>query len=94
MAGVSFERHRSWYERAAILLALCAACAAMLASFETLWFFFTDPFPDAWREFAWCFLRALVAVAALFCTLMLGTRWLPQRRALRWPAAARLAGDF
>ena len=88
MADVPFQRHRSWFENIAILLALCAACAVMLASFESLWFFFTDPFPDAWREFAWCFLRAFVAVAALLSTLALATRWLPQRRALRWPALA------
>jgi sensor histidine kinase YesM len=69
-------------------LALCAAFALMLASFESLWFFFTDPFADAWREFAWCLLRAFVAVAALLSTLVLATRWLPQRRVLRWPALA------
>jgi len=50
--------------------------------------FFTDAFADAWREFAWCFLRALVAVAALLSTMALGTSRLPRRRALRWPALA------
>ena len=88
MASVPFQRHRSWFENIAILLALCAAFALMLASFESLWFFFTDPFADAWREFAWCFVRALVAVAALLSTLALAARWLPRRRVLRWPALA------
>ena len=74
MASVPFQRHRSWYEILAVLLALCTAFAVMLASFESLWFFFTDPFPDAWREFAWCFVRAFVAVAALLSTLALATR--------------------
>ena len=86
MAGVPFQRHRSWFENVAVWLAACAACALMLASFESLWFFFTDPFWDAWGEFAWCFLRALVAVAALFFVLAFGTRILPERRTLRWPA--------
>ena len=88
MVSVPFQRHRSWYENLAILLALCTAFAVMLASFETVWFFFSEPFSDAWREFAWCFLRAFVAVAALLSTLALATRWLPERRALRWPALA------
>lgn len=88
MAGVPFQRHRSWFENVAIWLMASAACALMLASFESLWFFFTDSFSDAWRDFAWCFLRALVAVAALFLALGLGTAWLPERRALRWPALA------
>ena len=88
MASVPFQRHRSWFENVAIVLALCAASASMLASFESLWFFFTDPLPDAWREFVWCFMRAFVAVAALLSALGLGTRWLPQRRALRWPGLA------
>jgi len=88
MASVPFQRHRSWYEILAVLLALCTAFAVMLASFESLWFFFTDPFPDAWREFAWCFVRAFVAVAALLSTLALATRRLPERRTLRWPALA------
>jgi len=88
MASVPFQRHHAWFENVAILLALCAASASMLASFESLWFFFTDPFADAWREFVWCFMRAFVAVAALLSALGLGTRWLPQRRALRWPALA------
>ncbi|SEB08530.1 Sensor histidine kinase YesM [Variovorax sp. YR216] len=88
MAGVPFQRHRAWFESAGIWLTACAACALMLASFESLWFFFTDSFSDAWREFAWCFLRALVAVAALFFVLAVGTAWLPERRALRWPALA------
>ena len=55
---------------------------------ETLWFFFTDPFPDAWRNFAWCWERAFVAVAALLATLMLLTRWLPRRLSLRWAGLA------
>jgi len=88
MASVPFQRHRSWFENIAIVLALCVAWALMLASFESLWFFFTDPFADAWREFAWCFVRAFVAVAALLATLALASRWLPPRRALRWPALA------
>src|SRR4051794_29810840 len=88
MVGAPFQRHRSWFENVAIWLTACVACALMLASFESLWFFFTDSFSDAWREFAWCFLRALVAVAALFSALGLGTTCLPERRALRWPALA------
>ncbi|MES2100843.1 MAG: histidine kinase [Pseudomonadota bacterium] len=88
MVSVPFQRHRSRFENIAILLALCTALAVMLASFESLWFFFTDAFLDAWREFVWCFARAFVAVAAVLSTLALATRWLPQRRALRWPALA------
>jgi sensor histidine kinase YesM len=88
MTSVPFQRHRSWFESAAILLALCATFAVMLALFETVFFFFTDPFPDAWSEFAWCFLRAFVAVVALLATLVLATRVLPERRLLRWPALA------
>jgi sensor histidine kinase YesM len=88
MVSVSFRRHRSWFENIAILLALSAAFALMLASFESLWFFFTDPFPEAWLGFVWCCERAFAAVAALLSTLALATRWLPQRRALRWPALA------
>jgi signal transduction histidine kinase len=88
MAHVPFQRHRSRFENAAILLALCGAFAVMLASFETLWFFFMAPVSVAWREFAWCFLRALAGVMALLATLALATRFLPQRRVLRWPALA------
>jgi signal transduction histidine kinase len=88
MAAVPFERHRSWFENFAIQLSLGALCAVMLALFESLWFFFTDPFADAWREFAWCFVRAFVAVAALLSGLGLSAPWLPQRRALRLPALA------
>ena len=32
---------------------------------QSIWFFFIAPFADAWREFAWCFMRALAAVSAL-----------------------------
>ncbi|WP_218508250.1 sensor histidine kinase [Variovorax sp. dw_308] len=88
MAGVPFQRHRSWFENVAIWLTAGVACALMLASFESLWLFFLESFSDAWPEFAWCFLRALVAVAALLLVLRLGTAWLPERRALRWPALA------
>src|ERR1035441_10156128 len=56
----------------------------MLVLVETMWFFFTDPFPEAWRGFVWCWERAFVAVAALLATLALFTHWLPQRRSLRW----------
>jgi len=56
----------------------------MLALVETMWFFFTDPFPDAWRGFVWCWQRAFAAVAALLATLALFTRWVPERGSLRW----------
>jgi signal transduction histidine kinase len=85
MASLPFQRHRSWPETLAILLALCAALAAMLALFETVWFFFTDDFLDAWLDFVWCWLRAFLAVVVLLATLALFTRWLPQRQSLRWP---------
>lgn len=88
MLSVPFQRHRSWFENMSIMLGLCTASACMLASFESLWFFFTDPVADAAREFAWCYLRAFAAVAALLSSLVLGTRFLPQRRLLRWPVLA------
>lgn len=71
-----------------MLLGLCAAVALMLASFESLWLFFLEPFAEAWPDFVWCLLRAFVAVAALLTTLTVASRWLPQRRGLRWPALA------
>ena len=83
-----FRRHRSGFESFLILLTFCAVSALTLALVETLWFFFTDPFPDAWRGFAWCWERAFVAVAALLATLTLLTRWLPQRLSLRWAGLA------
>src|SRR5215212_6211366 len=88
MVSVPFQRHRAWFENLALLLALCIVIAAALASFESLWFFFLEPFADAWLEFAWCLVRAFVAVAALVATLSLGSRLLPQRRVARWIALA------
>ena len=88
MASVPFQRHRSLLDQVAILLSLSIALALMLASFESLWFFFTDPFDMAWQGFVWCMERAFVAVAALLSTLTLAMRWLPERRVLRWPALA------
>ena len=88
MASIPFRRHRSSFENIAILLSVSAALALMLASFESLWFFFTDPFPEAWQGFVWCVERAFAAVVALLSTLALATLVLPQRRALRWPALA------
>jgi len=83
MARVPFQRHRAWFENLAILLALCFVIATALASFESLWFFFLEPFADAWLEFAWCLVRAFAAVAALLTTLLLASRWLPQQRVAR-----------
>jgi len=88
VTSVPFQRHRSLLDHMAILLSLSVALALMLASFESLWFFFTDPFDEAWQDFVWCVERAFVAVAALLSTLALGMRWLPERRVLRWPALA------
>ena len=86
MASPSFQKHRAWYEKLAALVGLCAVMALMLASFESVWFFFLEPLEDAWPEFEWCLLRAFVAVVALFSVLLVSGRWLPQRRLLRWPA--------
>ena len=88
MVSVPFQRHRAWFENLAFLLALCIVMAAALASFESLWLFFLEPFGDAWLEFAWCFVRAFVAVAALLATLSIALRLLPQRRVPRWIALA------
>ena len=88
MVSVPFPRHRAWFENLAFLLALCIVIAAALASFESLWLFFLEPFADASLEFAWCLARAFVAVAALLATLSLASRFLPQRRAPRWIALA------
>jgi signal transduction histidine kinase len=88
MNTLPFQRHRSWFENAALLLGLCATLALMLASFESLWLFFLEPFEDAWPEFAWCLLRAFVAVTALFITLTVVLRWLPQQQVHRWPLLA------
>ena len=88
MVSVPFQRHRAWFENLAILLGLCILIAVALASFESVWLFFLEPLADAWLEFAWCFVRALVAVAALLATLSLASRLLPQRRVLRWIALA------
>jgi signal transduction histidine kinase len=87
-ASVPFRRHRSWFEVLVILVSLCAVLALMLALVETMWFFFTDPFPDAWETFVWCWERAFAAVSALLATLALFTRRLPQRRSLRWAVLA------
>jgi signal transduction histidine kinase len=92
MTSVPFQRDRSWVEVLAILLTLCATFAVMLALTETIWLFFTDPFPDAWRDFFWCWQRAFVAVVALLATLALCTRWLPQTRSLRWAGLALAIG--
>ena len=83
-----FRRHRAWFEVLGAFLSLCAAFALTLALVETLWFFFTDPFLDAWLDFVWCWERAFVAVAAVLATLALLTLRLPQRLAVRWPALA------
>src|SRR5689334_1408093 len=88
MVSVPFQRHRAWFENLAILLALCLVIATALASFESLWFFFLEPFADAWLEFAWCLVRAFAAVAALLTTLLLASRWLPHRRVARPMALA------
>jgi signal transduction histidine kinase len=88
MASVPFQRHRSWFETLVILLSMCAALASMLALFETLFFFFKDPLPDAWDDFVWCWQRAFVAVTAVLLTLAASPRWLPERRPLRWPGLA------
>ena len=91
MTSVPFQRDRSWVEVLAILLALCATFAVMLALSETIWFFFTDPFLDAWLGFVWCWERAFVAVVALLTTLA-SARWLPQPRSLRWAGLALAIG--
>jgi sensor histidine kinase YesM len=83
-----FRRHRSRFESFLILLSFCAVSALTLALIETLWLFFSDPFPDAWGAFAWCWERAFVAVAALLATLTLLTRRLPRRLSLRWAGLA------
>ena len=88
MVSVPFQRHRAWFENLAFMLALCILIAAALASFESLWLFFLEPFADAWLEFAWCFVRAFAAVAALLATLSIASRLLPQRRIPRWIALA------
>ena len=88
VSAVPFRRHRSGLESFLLLVSFCAASAVVLALVETLFFFFTDPFADAWRGFAWCWERAFVAVAALLATLTLATRWLPQRPAWRWVGVA------
>src|SRR5512140_964325 len=92
VAGIPFRRDRAWFEVLAILLSLSVALAVMLALVETLWFFFTDPFPEAWSNFAWCWQRAFVAVVALLGTLALFTRWLPRRGWLRWAGLALAIG--
>jgi signal transduction histidine kinase len=84
VSSLPFRRHRSRFESFLLLLAFCAASALTLSLVETLWFFFTDPFPDAWRNFLWCWERAFVAVAALLATLTLLMRGLPRRLSLRW----------
>jgi sensor histidine kinase YesM len=88
VSAVPFRRHRSRLESFLILFSFCAVSAIALALVETLWFFFTDPFADAWRNFVWCWQRAFVAVAALLATLALLSRWLPQRLSLRWAGLA------
>jgi signal transduction histidine kinase len=88
VASVPFRRHRAWYEVLVILVSLCGVLALMLALVETLWFFFTDPFPDAWATFVWCWERAFAAVSALLATLALLTHRLPERRSVRWVALA------
>ena len=84
MPSAPFRRDRSWFEVLAVLLSMCTLCALMLALVETSWLFFTDPFPEAWGAFTWCWQRAFVAVAALLATLALFRRRLPQRQSLRW----------
>jgi sensor histidine kinase YesM len=88
MDSVSFQRHRSWIEALVILLAMCVVLALMLALFETVFFFFTDPLLDAWEDLLWCWERAFVAVTAMLLTLAVLPRWLPERRALRWTGLA------
>jgi signal transduction histidine kinase len=86
VSTLPFRRHRSRLESFLLLLSLCAASALALSLVETLWFFFTDTFSDAWRNFIWCWERAFVAVAALLAALTALTRALPQRLSLRWLA--------
>lgn len=88
MTNVSFLRHRSRLEVLVISLTLCATFAVMLAMTETMWFFFTDPFPDAWSGFVWCWQRAFVAVVTVLATLALFRRWLPQGQSLCWAGLA------
>jgi sensor histidine kinase YesM len=88
METIPFQRHRSWIEALLILLSMCAALALMLALFETVFFFFTDPLLDAWQDLLWCWERAFVAVTAVLLTLAALPGWLPQRRLLRWTGLA------
>jgi signal transduction histidine kinase len=88
MASVPFQRHRSWIETLGILLALCLVLTSMLSFIECMWNFFLEPFPDAWRQFAWFWQQTFVAVATVLLILAPLPRWLPQRRSLRWPALA------
>ena len=88
IAGVPFRRHRAWFEVLGVYLLLCTAFALTLSLTETLWFFFTDPFLDAWLDFLWCWERAFVAAAALLAALGLLTRRLPQRLPIRWTVLA------
>src|SRR5882757_6239698 len=88
MANVPFQRHRSWIETLGILVALCAALTLMLSLIETMWSFFLDPLPDAWRTFVWDWQQHFVGVTAVVLALAPLPRWLPQRRPLRWAALA------
>src|SRR5712671_6941671 len=88
MASVPFQRHRSWIETLAILVALCVTLTLMLSLIETMWNFILEPLPEAWRQFVWFWQQTFVAVAAVVLTLAPLPRWLPQRRSLRWPGLA------
>ena len=88
METVSFQRHRSWIEVLVILLAMGVVLALMLALFETVFFFFTDPLPDAWEDLVWCWQRAFFAVTAVLLTLAALPRWLPEQRLPRWTGLA------
>ncbi len=85
---VPFQRHRSWIESLGLMAALCVAIAFMIAAIETMWNFFLEPLPDAWREFASTWRYFVVGSAVVLLLVARLPRWLPQRRWLRWSGLA------
>lgn len=87
MDALPIRRPPSPVEAAGLWAALTLALALVMAMshFSLPALFAVPPDPRAWQEAHGEWLRALVGTAPIVSVMALAPRWLPDRRARRWP---------